>query len=109
MPQITSNINTLVQMRKEIEEQSKASVTFAVFNKEKIARFYKLNAIRLKAADDKINSMIKKLVKQDENGNAVKEKGEDGVTRFIYNNEDDQVTFEIDYKNYMERGCSIEY
>ncbi len=105
---ITGTNNQLLQIRREIQEYSANSITYALFNQEKIKRFYQLNNIRLGLVDEKLNALVKKFVKHDDEQKPIKLKEAEGLAEWDYNNEDDRKAFFIEYADLMNKNLTIE-
>ncbi len=106
---ITGTNNQLLQMRREIQEYSANSITYALFNAEKIKRFYAYNDIRLKEAEGKLNRIVKKFVKHDDNDKPIKLSEVEGLAEWDYIDEDAKKAFFIEYADFMKRNITIEF
>lgn len=109
MPKRSITNQQLLLIRKEIIEFQGNSITFALFNAEKIMRFFSLNKLRLDSADNTLNRLVKAYVKHDENGVPVKLDDKDGMAKWDYKDEAAKTAFEIDYKDFMSKHITIDF
>jgi len=106
---ITGTNNQLLMMRKEIQEKSKTSITFALFHKEKIKNFFAYNDIRIREADGKLNRLVKKYVKHDDQGVAVKLSEVNGLAEWDFTDEAAKKDFYNEYAEFINRNITIEF
>lgn len=109
MPKITITNKQLLLIRNEINEYSKASITYALFNSEKIKRFFSYNLMRIQAADKRLNSLITAFVKHDDKDKPIKLEDEGGFAKYDFIDENAKKAFEVEYNDFMKKDITIEY
>lgn len=106
---ITGTNNQLLNLRKEIQEKQKTSITFALFHKEKIKNFFAYNDIRIREADGKLNRLVKKYVKHDDQGQPIKLDEVNGLAQWDFIDEAAKKDFFTEYAEFMNRNIIIEF
>lgn len=109
MPKVVVTVMQMLAIRNEINEYSKNSMTFRLFNADKIDRFLKYNALFLQGADLMIAQMVKKYVKHDEAGNPVLLDQKDGHVKYDFIDEEAAKAFSDEYKSYVSLTRAIEF
>jgi hypothetical protein len=95
MSKILGTYNQLLLIRKEIQEYSANSMTFGLFNAEKIKRFFTYNSIRLKIADEK--------------NQPIELEDKEGFVKWEHIDENARIAFDIEYKDFMHKQINIEF
>jgi hypothetical protein len=104
-----ANYITLLMMRNEITQAAQQSIVFKLFNKDKIDRFFKYNAMRIQLADEKLGRLIKRFVKHDADDKPIQlEQQAGGRVKWEYNSAEDEKAFAIEYNEFMNREVVIE-
>lgn len=104
---IQANYDTLCQLRNDIQLQSQKSIAFALFNQQKIKNFFQQNSMRLQIADKKMNELIEKHVEHGEDLKPIVLEENDGMVKHKFLSEEDEKTFNDEYKVFMSRGITI--
>ena len=84
--------HTLLTIQREIAEYSKNSLSFALFNEEKIKRFKKCNDLQLQIANGEVRELFDACVKKDDKGNyiVIQQEGKEETYEF-YSPEDEKI------------------
>ena len=101
--------NELAHFRNDIGAQSKAHPTFAAFHRNKIADFFKYNAMRLQLLDEKIDALFKQFIEHDGEGKRITYTDENGKELFKYYSEEAKNRFTEKYAQLMNTNITIEY
>lgn len=99
---------TVMQMRNEIEAARKASVSYQVFNAEKIRKFYRNAKMRLSVADEKLTALQEKYCKLDENGKPIKLAQENGHVKLAFLDEAAETEFNVKYNDFITTSFDLE-
>lgn len=109
MPKRTVTIMQALMIRNEINEYSKSSITFRIFNEDKILRFLNYNDLLLKGADRMIEEMVKKYVRHDADGKPVVLESVHGNVKYDFLDDNAAEAFRLEYNSYVSRTREIQF
>ena len=102
---IDSNYGELAAINHEITRHQKASLVFALFNRQTISDFYSRNAIRLKLLSEKIAKLVELYVEHDDKGAAVMDTEKPGM--YKYKTPEDEKAFNAQWEEFSATSITI--
>lgn len=96
----------LMLIMQDIETQSVRSITYCIFNAQKIKQFHSQNAIRIELFNGTLEKMIEKYAKKDEKGRPVVMMV-DNQQQMGFENDDDKQMFQAEYAELLKKPIQL--
>jgi hypothetical protein len=101
-----STYTELMQIMQDIEIQQSRSVTYTIFNMQKIKAFFQANAIRIGMLNSFIAELTGKYAKKDEVGRPVLVII-DGTQQLEFKSEEDKTAFTTEYHEFLKKDIQL--
>jgi hypothetical protein len=102
----TETYHFLRALIKDVEVQSSQSLSYQVFNAEKIRRLNEQNRFRVNIMNKKIDELADKYVEKDEAGNKLTIE-EEGTTKWKFATDEDKQAYNKEYQEFMSQHIDI--